>query len=371
MFHDGTNRAPARLNAHLHGGGRVLLYTESRESAAVKKTIKSWLDHVLKRRGLEIVPREILYDWQSGVRSNPPRYGKSILPEGAADYLTPSNPKLLELQERYKKADPAVTAAAVWDDSYVRADDIAYFRGDNGWVWQVRGRNTNILSYALTTYYLKSRDHLGLFGKLSEDGHFGNFTFDIDNRLISRDLLDSISEILFLDRHLGIASRPDLNVLDIGAGYGRLAHRMTTALPNVQNYFCTDAVAASTFVSDYYLRFRGAGRARVISLDEIEQRLAGQRIDLAFNIHSFSECRLEAIDWWARLLAKHRVKQLMVVPNDVTETPGQLLTNKDEDYLPILERHGYRLLVSEPKYADPVVQAYGIKPHWYHLLELR
>jgi len=28
-------------------------------------------------------------------------------------------------------------------------------------------------------------------------------------------------------------------------------------------------------------------------------------------------------------------------------------------------------LLSEPKYADPVVQAYGIKPHWYHLLELR
>ena len=74
---------------------------------------------------------------------------------------------------------------------------------------------------------------------------------------------------------------------------------------------------------------------------------------------------------WRRLLSKHRVKYLMVVPNDVTETPGQLLTNKDEDYLPILERHGYRLMVSEPKYADPVVQAYGIKPHWYHLLELK
>ena len=356
----------------MHDGGGLLPYTQKqRVGACVKKAIKAWLELILKRQGLAIVPRGILYDWQSDAQTTPPRYSQSRLPEGAADYLTQNNPKLLELQEQYKRADPDVTVPAVWGDGYVRSDDIAYFRGDNGWVWQVRGRNTNILSYALTTYYLKSIDHLGLFGKLTEDGHFGNFTFDIDNRLISRDLLDSISEILFLDRHLGIAARADLNLLDIGAGYGRLAHRMTTALPNVRNYFCTDAVAASTFVSDYYLRFRGAERAYVIPLDEIEETLAGQRVDLALNIHSFSECRLEAIAWWARLLAKHRVKHLMVVPNDVTETPGQLLTNKDENYLPLLERQGYRLLVSEPKYADPVVQAYGIKPHWYHLLELK
>lgn len=337
----------------------------------VKKAIRSWLDLILKRQGLEIVPRAMLYDWQLQPQDDSPRYSPSPLPAGAADYLSPDNPRLVALRERYKKADAAVTAAAVWNDGYVRGEDVAYFRGDNGWVWQVRGRNTNILSYALTFYYLKSLDHLGLFGKLSEDSHFGNFTFDIGKRLISRDLLDSISEILFLDRHLGIASRPGMKVLDIGAGYGRLAHRMTTALPNVQNYFCTDAVAVSSFVSDYYLRFRGADRAQVIPLDEIDRKLTAEPVDLAVNIHSFSECRLEAIDWWAKLLAKHRVKQLMVVPNDVTETPGQLLTNKDEDYLPILQRHGYRLLLSEPKYADPVVQAYGIKPHWYHLLELR
>ncbi|MBC8036233.1 MAG: putative sugar O-methyltransferase [Rhizobiales bacterium] len=337
----------------------------------MKKAIRAWLDLILKRYALEIVPRGILYDWQLRSADAPPRYSKSVLPEGAAEYLRPNNPKLIALQERYRKADPAVTVPAVWDDGYVAAEDIAYFRGDNGWVWQVRGRNTNILSYALTTYYLKSIDRLGLFSKLTEDNHFGNFSFTIEDRQVSRDLLDSISEINFLDRHLGIASRPGLNVLDIGAGYGRLAHRMVKSLPNIESYFCTDAVAASTFVSDYYLRFRNIERAHVVPLDEIDKLLAGHRIDLAVNIHSFSECRLEAIEWWARLLSKHRVKQLMIVPNDVTETPGQLLTNKDENYLPILERHGYRILVSEPKYADPVVQTYGIKPHWYHLLELQ
>ena len=153
-------------------------------------------------------------------------------------------------------------------------------------------------------------------------------------------------------------------VLDIGAGYGRLAYRMVSALPGIERFFCTDAVAVSTFVSDYYLRFRGLEKALVIPLDEIDNTLRDHPVDLAINIHSFSECRTQAIEWWARLLSKHRVKNLMVAPNGEGE---RLLTNDGHDFLPLLERYGYRTVLREPQF----VQEYGLLPTWYHLLELR
>ena len=90
-------------------------------------------------------------------------------------------------------------------------------------------------------------------------------------------------------------------MLDIGAGYGRLAHRMVSALPGVERYLCTDAVAVSTFVSDYYLRFRGMEKALAIPLDVIDNSLRDYPVDLAINIHSFSECQTRAIEWWIRL----------------------------------------------------------------------
>ena len=67
---------------------------------------------------------------------------------------------------------------------------------------------------------------------------------DIDGMLVSRDLLDSINELTFLDDELGIAQR-NMTILDIGAGYGRLAHRATTAFENL-TYLCTDAIPLSS-----------------------------------------------------------------------------------------------------------------------------
>jgi SAM-dependent methyltransferase len=336
----------------------------------VKRWIKICLNRVLRRSGSEIVPTEILYEWQR-VPADKPCWNKCTLPGDAAQYLKPDNPELIKLQRRYRAFDPDVTTPFVWTDRHVRPEDITYFRGDNAWVWQVRGKNANVLAYAVTLYYLKSIDRLRLLDKLVEDNSFGNFTFTIAGRQVSRDLLDSIAEIYFLDRHLGVSSRAGFRVLDIGAGYGRLAHRMVSALPGIEKFFCTDGVAVSTFVSDYYLRFRGVEKALVIPLDEIDNTLRDQPVDLAINMHSFSECRTQAIEWWARLLSKHRVKNLMVVPNRTDSQGERLLTIDGHDFLPLLERYGYRTVVKEPKFIDPVVQEYGLQPSWHHLLELR
>jgi hypothetical protein len=146
---------------------------------------------------------------------------------------------------------------------------------------------------------------------------------------------------------------------------------MLTALPGIESFLCTDAIAASTFVSEYYLRFRNVAKALVVPLDEIDRTLSEHLVELAINIHSFSECRTEAIEWWARMLSKHNVKHLMVVPNCGSGTGEGLLTYEGHDFLSVLERWGYQTVVKEPKFLDPVVQKYGLHPTWYHLLELR
>lgn len=325
------------------------------------------LNSVLKRCGHQIIGSWQLYEWQKYPERYQPSYKQSGLPEGATDYLQQNNPRLQDLQARYAIFNNKVTAPLLWTDAHVRPDHILYFRGDNAYVWQLRGQNMNIMAYALTTFYVKSIDKLRIFEVLEEDEFFGNFTFRIDNRLISRDLLDSIMEIYFLEKHLSLSLSKDMTVLDIGAGYGRLAHRMVSALPNIQNYLCTDAVAVSTFISEYYLRFRGTeGRAKVVPLDEIENMLRNRTVNIALNIHSFPECNLSAIDWWLSLLEEHRVRYLMIVPHY-----ERLLTLDGKDFGEVIENHGYKLVAKDPKYRDPVVQKYAIMPTYHCLFELQ
>ena len=335
-----------------------------------KSTIRNVLDHALQTRGYRIVPTASLYSWQTSTIEGPSA-NSSALPPNATEYLRQHNPRLKALQERYLKFDDRVVAPSIWVDGYVRSEDITHFRGDNAYVWQLRGRNMNEMGYALTAYYLKSIDDLGLMEKLEEDTSFGNFSFTIDGKVISRDLLDSIAEICFLEKHLHISTLDCMTVLDIGAGYGRLAHRMSSAYPMLK-YFCTDAVAASTFLSEFYLRYRGCEpRATVVPLDEVQALTAREKIDRAINIHCFSECTIAAIEWWIGLLRKGRVRFLMIVPNTVNGTGDMLLTNRREPFMPTIERNGYELIAKEPKYRDPVVQNFGINPTYHYLFELK
>jgi len=335
--------------------------------AALQKT----LDVLLKPIGYEVVRSRDLYAWQRRVRKGT-SFKPSTLPVGAERYLREDNPRFRELRERYAAYDDKVTFPLVWKEGHLSADDMQYFRGDNAYVWQLRGPNMNPLAYALTAYYVASIDTLGLLGSLQENESFGNYTFQVGGRTVSRDLLDSIIELYFLDKHLNLAGGGERNVLDIGAGYGRLASRMVAAFPQVRNYLCTDAVAASTFISEYYLRFLEIGeRARVLPLDEVEATLARVPVDFAVNVHSFSECRIEAVDWWLALLEKHAIRFLMVVPNAGKFGGERLLTKDGNDFGAVIERHGYELVAKEPKFRDPIVQEYGINPTFHYLFARR
>ncbi len=287
-----------------------------------------------------------------------------------SDPLRADHPRLLELKERYRRFDPSLCESAIWREGYVSSDDIHHYRGDNAYVYQLRGQNMDEAGYALTTYYLKAIDNLGLWLRLSEDGAFGSHTFDIDGRKVSRDLLDSIAEILFLERQLGLSTWKDVRILDIGAGYGRFAQRVLEGLPSVIACLCTDAIAVSTFLSEHHMRFRHLeNRGRVIPLDEVDLALAESPIDLAVNMHSFSECPVAAIDWWLAMLERHRVPYLMIVPNALEHGGERLINNWDHDFEPLILAHGYRPKAKSPKYLDPMVQRHGINPTWHYLFE--
>jgi len=141
----------------------------------------------------------------------------------------------------------------------------------------------------MVSYYAaRSADQLGFFGRLAEDRFFGVHTFTIDRRLISRDLLDSISELSFLEHHLGLSQRSNVRMLDIGAGYGRLAHRATTGMPSVKSYLCADAIPESSFVCEFYLEYRRVNdRARMVPLEEVESAIEEAPVDVAVNGTAF------------------------------------------------------------------------------------
>lgn len=270
----------------------------------------------------------------------------SDLPPGAAAVLDPDNPRLAQLRACYASSGLPAAVPTQWSDGFLRKNlSLAWFRGDNAYVWQLRmyADSARIRTY-LTLLDIESRDRLGLLKRLSEDGLFGAFTFTFGDRPpVSRDLLDSVNEINYLDSQMGLAGVDDLTVLDIGAGYGRLAHRMATALDNLAAYDCTDAIAVSTFLCEYYTGFRGVGdRVSVIPLPEVSQRLRAH-YDVALNIHSFSECSRAAIQWWLARVAERDVSWLLVVPN----TPGELLSTEydgsRQDFMPDICAAGYEL----------------------------
>jgi putative sugar O-methyltransferase len=304
------------------------------------------------------------------IAPSPDRNVSTMLPAGAAEYLRYDNPRLQELRNRYHN-HPA-TRHSLWSNDYLRRElRLEYFRSDNAYLYQQRYSSN--ASYALTTNYVMSHDDLGLLGRLRDDELFGNFLVNFDDDLfVSRDLLDSVLEIDFINRELNLRNLSNLRILDIGAGYGRLAHRLVQALPNIERVFCADAIPESTFISEFYLRFRGVEqKAKVIPLDEIEQALTNRPVDLVTNVHSFAECTCESISWWLDLIAAHQVRFLFIVANG-EELGSTEADNTNIDYLPAVVQRGYHLKTKQAKYSDsPSVQKYGLYPTYYYLFERR
>lgn len=293
-----------------------------------------------------------------GVTAQEARPARVSEPPGT-DGPSANDPRLADLRRRY-----AGHVAATHRASTLALDR---FREDAVSDWHLRG--TSPMQYLLSAYYARSNDPLRLFDRLVEDAAFGAPTVEHEGRTVSRDLLDAVLEINFLEEEIGLSRLPQLSVLDIGAGYGRLGHRMAESLPNLERYICADAEAESTFLSGFYATHRGvAAQVKAAPLDEIEALLGRTRVDVALNIHGFSNRPLASIEYWLDLVARAKVPWLFIVPSAGDSLLSRERDDSRRDFQPLVEARGYELAVKRQKYhRSPNVQQFGLLPSTYHL----
>jgi hypothetical protein len=216
-------------------------------------------------------------------------------------------------------------------DHHQKTIDINNFRGETHYLG---GQKFYLFDEIYN--YVKSlkKDWLSI---LKEDGSFGVLTKTIDSIVVSRDLLDSIMELDFLEQNnLNLNS---LNILDIGAGYGRLAHRISTAYPNASVY-CTDKIELSMELCQKYLDYNNLNKVNIVKPTNLASL---PKIDLAINIHSWPECTREDINGWLDWLVQAKVKYLFVIPHPFNQ-PHFACLEDGKSFLPDIQNHGYKII---------------------------
>lgn len=289
-------------------------------------------------------------------------------------------PRLQELRARYDRLDLPAVLHSAWArrsasggqvDTGLGGVDLARFRAQSAYVWAYADANVlaNRMRYYMFADYVRRHDPLGLLDRLGEDGAHGCLTFDFEGLpRISRDLLDSVLELNLLQEWCGLLQDPALRVLDVGAGYGRMAQRLAEAGGRPALYDAVDAVAESTYLCEHNLAQRGIGAPfRVLPLDEFSA--SRQQYDLALNIHSFSECTQAAIRWWLEQLADRGVKRLFLVPNDGRQLLSTETDHRRLDCAGELQRCGFRQVQARPLFADGNLATLTGITDWYLLFE--
>jgi len=218
-----------------------------------------------------------------------------------------------------------------WDE-HIKGIAPERFRAENGYLGLVG------YPYAEMVRHVEASPQCSwLYAHADEDGAFGCPTEVVDGKVVSRDLLDSIIEVEWLARHWALGPTFGATVLDIGAGYGRLAHRMATMAPTAKVY-CTDTVPESREYCARYLAHRGI-EPRVYAPGELDRL---PPIDLAVNIHCWPECPRPEIHWWLDWLRDHAVPRIFCMPNGHTGELLQCLYD-EQSFQPDIEARGYRL----------------------------
>ena len=280
-------------------------------------------------------------------------------------YLRRDNPRLLELQDEYSKLTLPF-GHTQWKDHQNNVG-VHNFRYDGhylgtGAMWDD--------AYRIMFDHVVRIDKKGWLRDLQEDDAFGIQTYEFPMpdgtlKVISRDLLDSIMELYaVMESYGGLPQR----WLDIGAGYGRFAHRLTN-LPGWSGYItCIDPIAVSTFLCEFYMAYRDCTKSvETLPMSYIDD-IQADDFDIAVNIHSWSECSANAINFWLDRLCDWRVPYLFLVPHD----ERLVCVNEDGsigNFYPLLEKHGYHNVWHRSKYPEGVN---GLYPEVnYHLFVRR
>jgi hypothetical protein len=309
-----------------------------------------------RRLGVSVVRTSLLDELASTPAGAEPHQPSSWAPPGAAPMIVDTE-WLRELSGEYR-AHPVTQLGGYWDSEYTSELDLTDFRGDNHYVWQ--RREFGEVNYLTTILYARSHDGHAVLDRIHEDAAFGAQSLELEGRLYSRDLVESANELNFLLDHLPVADLRPLRLVDVGAGYGRLAHRLATVVPDAEIY-CTDGIAVSTAICDAYIRYRNlADRVTVVPLTRLDS--IATPIPVAMNVHSFSEMSYEAVAWWLDWLVDAGVQWLFVVPN----LPGPALVD-GRSFRDLLDVRRFELAATRPKYDDPLVDRYALYPGVYYL----
>lgn len=265
-----------------------------------------------------------------------------------------------DLADTYRNLD-LVHGDGVWNEKHLNNFDVMKFRGDNVYVWQTRVFQE--IHFFVSYLFALKMDKLELHTKLTETGSYGVETFNFDGRLVSRDLIDSIIEINYLDEKLQFSKSSNFHILDIGAGYGRFAKRIQEGFSSIK-VSCIDAIPLSTCLSRVYLKDEiEAGKVTVHQLNTLDEVQEGE-INLAINIHSFSEMSLPSIVTWVNCLLEKKIENIFIVPNG-----SSLALNDGTDFGRIFDEAGYQIVSVDDKFGHPDFSRFGIYPSTYFLLK--
>lgn len=231
------------------------------------------------------------------------------------------------------------------------------FRTDNVFVWQKRGyTKQNLEAAAEIAMHLDERKYLDL---MFENGSFGVQTFSYNDKVFSRDLIDSCIELNYLSKFFPTGVK---RIIDIGAGYGRFTYR-ALEVGFIEHAVCIDANPKATLVSNIFLDKEIArNKVNILGVDSVAD-LPKFTYDLAVNIHSFSEMSLQAVESWIRTIRELGVPWLFVVPN-----PPNLALNDKTSFEGTLRHYGFEVFSSRKKYGEHALESIAMHPSTFYLL---
>jgi putative sugar O-methyltransferase len=196
---------------------------------------------------------------------------------------------------------------------------------------------------------LEKRDQFGLLSKIEEPELGQGDTVSVNGRRVSIDLLQSIDEFYRLVEVMGWKRDDKVTVLEIGAGYGRLAHVLLTAMPNAR-YQIFD-LPESLLLSQYYLTTLFPDSSALLYPDSSDARDAKESwstarlafglphqlktlvpgsVDAVVNIYSFMEMSTNQVDAYFGAIAALDPRALFIKQHkhEVNLLEGSLLSTK-------------------------------------------
>jgi putative sugar O-methyltransferase len=196
---------------------------------------------------------------------------------------------------------------------------------------------------------LQKRDRFGLLDFIEEPELGQGDTVTVNGRQVSIDLLQSIDEFYRLVEVMGWKRDDRVTFCEIGAGYGRLAHVVLSAMPNAR--FLIFDLPESLLLSQYYLTTLFPDAPALLYPDSAEAADAQERwntariafglphqlktltrgsVDAVINIYSFMEMSTPQVDAYFGAIEKLDPRALFIKQHkhEVNILERSLLTTK-------------------------------------------